>query len=58
MDGMMPKPFDLYQLRALIGQISEGGFATVPRRLSPKLLSRTQLCKLLRLGLSESDKAE
>ncbi len=57
-DGMMPKPFDLFQLRALIRQIVEDGVATVPRQLDPTHLSKTELCKLLRLGLPESDEPE
>ena len=43
-DGMIPKPFDLHQLRAVIRQIAEDGAAQAERLLS--------------LGLPESDEPE
>lgn len=57
-DGMMPKPFDLYQLRALIRQIADDDVATGPGEFDPIQLSQMELCKLLRLGLPESDEAD
>ena len=54
-DGMMPKPFDLHQLRALIRQIADDDVGTVPGEFQ---LSRTEVCKLLELGLPESEEAD
>lgn len=50
-DIMVPKPFDVHQLRASIMQIGRGG---VPER-EPTALPATQVYKLLRLGLPESE---
>ncbi|MEY2563587.1 MAG: two-component system, chemotaxis family, chemotaxis protein CheY [Verrucomicrobiota bacterium] len=54
-DGMMPKPFDLHELRALITQIAVDNIAILPGEfhLSPK-----EVCKLLKLGLPESEESE
>jgi CheY-like chemotaxis protein len=57
-DGMMPKPFDVYQLRALIRLIVEGSAGTVPGESGSIPLSRTELCKLLKLGLSDPEERE
>lgn len=56
-DGMMPKPFDLHQLRAVIREIVDNGITQVPQQLDPIQLSHTEVYKLLRLGLAESDQA-
>jgi len=48
-DTMIPKPFDVHELRAIINGIARGeGDA-----LRPTGLSTTEACKLLRLGLPE-----
>jgi DNA-binding response OmpR family regulator len=54
-DGMMPKPFDLFQLRDMIGRIMDGRPPLVPQQTDPLQLSRTNVCNLLKLGLSEED---
>jgi len=70
-DEMMPKPFDVHQLRSVIKQImqnlheptcdqSENGSKQpiVPVPLDPSRLSPSQVYKLLKLGLPESDEVE
>jgi DNA-binding response OmpR family regulator len=49
-DMMIPKPFDVHQLRASIMWLGRGG---VPEQ-EPTALPVTQVYKLLRLGLPES----
>lgn len=57
-DGMMPKPFDLHRLRALIRQIVEGGPAVVPTQPDTLQLSRTELYNLFKQALSDSDEPD
>ncbi|HXM32594.1 MAG TPA: response regulator [Chthoniobacterales bacterium] len=57
-DGMIPKPFDLHQLRALIRQIAEERAAVSPGQRNPIRLSPAQVERLLRSALSESDEPE
>ena len=57
-DGMIPKPFDLHQLRALIRQIAEERAAISPGQRNPIRLSPAQVERLLRSALSESDEPE
>jgi DNA-binding response OmpR family regulator len=50
-ETMIPKPFDVHQLRAIIRRIDRGeGDQGGPARLSA-----TEACKLLRLGLAETE---
>jgi CheY-like chemotaxis protein len=57
-DGMIPKPFDLYELRDVISRIAQSRDATCPGRLKPIRLSPEEAHKLLRLGLPEPDDPE
>ena len=57
-DGMVPKPFDVLQLRALIRRIAEGGGAPARPQSEPLQLSPTDLCNLLRSALPEADEPE
>jgi DNA-binding response OmpR family regulator len=54
-DGMIPKPFDIHQLRNVIKGIATGSFPLVPSEFQ---LSRTEVLGLLQLGLSESDELD
>jgi two-component system chemotaxis response regulator CheY len=54
-DGMMPKPFDLHQLRNVIREIAGDAVAIIPGEFQ---LSRTEVCKLLKLGLPESEELD
>ena len=54
-DGMIPKPFDLHQLRTLIREIATDTVAIIP---SESRLSRTEVSKLLELGLPESEELD
>jgi DNA-binding response OmpR family regulator len=57
-DGMIPKPFDLHQLRAVIRQIAEDIAAIPPEQRNPIRLSLAEVEGLLSLGLPETDKPE
>jgi len=57
-DGMMSKPFDLHQLRDMIRHIIDDDVPLVSQQTGPVQLSHTELFKLLRLGLSESEDKE
>jgi|ERR1700674_949846 len=57
-DGMIPKPFDLHQLRAVIRQIAEERAAIPPGQRNPIRLSPAQVERLLRSALPESDEPE
>ena len=52
-DGLLPKPFDLFQLRDLIGRIVRGKAPPVSEQADPLQVGRTELYRLLKLGLSE-----
>ena len=57
-DGMIPKPFDLHQLRTVIRQIAEERAASSPGQRNPIRLSPAQVERLLRSALSEPDEPE
>ncbi len=57
-DGMIPKPFDLHQLRAVIGQIAEDIASIPPGQRNPIRLSPEEVQRLLSLALPESDKPD
>jgi DNA-binding response OmpR family regulator len=57
-DGMIPKPFDLHQLRAVIRHMAEDRAAISPEHKNPIRLSLTEVQRLLRLALPESDGPE
>ena len=57
-DGMIPKPFDLHQLRTVIRQIAEERAATSPGQRNPIRLSPAQVERLLRSALPEPDEPE
>lgn len=57
-DGLLPKPFDLFQLRDLIGRIVRGEAPPVSEQTDPFHAGRAELCRLLRLGLSEEEASE
>ena len=54
-DGMVPKPFDLHKLRTVIGQIAADAVAIIPSEFRR---SRTEVSKLLQLGLPESEELD
>jgi DNA-binding response OmpR family regulator len=54
-DGLLPKPFDLFQLRDLISRIVRGEAPPVSEQADPLHTGRTELSNLLRLGLSGED---
>lgn len=54
-DGMIPKPFDIHELRAAISQIASGGGPFTSSPVNSFQLSPKDVCNLLKLGLSESD---
>ena len=51
-DGMIPKPFELYQLRTVVRAMAGDVVALLPSELQ---LSRIEVRKLLELGLPESE---
>jgi DNA-binding response OmpR family regulator len=57
-DGMIPKPFDLHQLRAVIGQIAEDIASIPPGQRNPIRLSPAEVQRLLSLALPEPDEPE
>jgi DNA-binding response OmpR family regulator len=57
-DGMIPKPFDVRQLRAVIRQIAEDKAAIPPGRRNPIRLSLAEVHGLLRSALPEADEPE
>lgn len=57
-NGMIPKPFDLHQLRDVIRRIAQGRDAIWPERPNPIRLSPAQVERLLRLALPEADEPE
>lgn len=54
-DGMIPKPFDLYQLRAVVRAMAGDVVGLLPNEFQ---LSPTEVCKLLKLGLPESEETD
>jgi DNA-binding response OmpR family regulator len=55
-DGMIPKPFDLYQLRTVVRAMADDDdVALLPSEFQ---LSRTEVRKLLELGLPESEELD
>jgi DNA-binding response OmpR family regulator len=57
-DGLLPKPFDLFQLRDLIRKIVNGEAPPVSEQADPLQARRTELYNLLKLGLSEEVESE
>lgn len=57
-DGMLPKPFDLFQLRDLIGRIVRGEAPPVSEQTDPLHAGPAELYRLLKLGLSEEEASE
>jgi len=57
-DGMIPKPFDLHQLRDVISRIAQGRDAACPGRLKPIRLSPEEVHNLLRSALLKADDPE
>lgn len=51
-DGMIPKPFDLYQLRTVVRAMAGDVVGLLPSEFQ---LSRTEVRRLLELGLPESE---
>lgn len=54
-DGMLPKPFGLFQLRDLIRKIVLGEAPPASQQADPLHNGRKELYNLLKLGLSEED---
>lgn len=54
-DGLLPKPFDLFQLREVIRKIVLGEAPPVSQQTDPIRNGRKELYNLLKLGLSEGD---
>jgi DNA-binding response OmpR family regulator len=54
-DGLLRKPFDLFQLRDLIRKILLGEAPSVSEQADPLQAGRKELYNLLQLGLSEED---
>jgi CheY-like chemotaxis protein len=54
-NGMMPKPFDVHELRAEIRRIVAYGVASLLQKPPPIELSPAQVCGLLKLGLKDED---
>lgn len=52
-DGLLPKPFDLFQLRDLIVGIVRGEAPPVSQQVDPLQNGRKELYNLLKLGLTE-----
>ena len=57
-DGMIPKPFDLHQLRAVIRQMEEDRAAIPPGQREPIRLSPSEVQRLLRMALPEAGEPE
>jgi DNA-binding response OmpR family regulator len=57
-DGMIPKPFDLHQLRAVIRQMAEDNAAIPPGQREPIRLSPSEVQRLLMMGLPEASESE
>jgi DNA-binding response OmpR family regulator len=57
-NGMIPKPFHLHQLRAVIRQIAEDMAAIPPGQRNPIRLSLAEVQGLLRSALPERDQPE
>lgn len=55
-DLMIPKPFDVHQLRAAIRQMAGGDITGAPPE--PMALRTEQVYKLLRLGLTETEERQ
>jgi DNA-binding response OmpR family regulator len=54
-NGMIPKPFDIHKLRAVINDIATDPVAIIPTEFQ---LSPTKVCKLLQLGLETGEPDE
>lgn len=54
-DGMMPKPFDLFQLRDMIRRVTAGDAPPVSQHRDALHLSPRDVFGLLRLGLTDRD---
>lgn len=54
-DGMLPKPFDLFQLRDLIWRTVLGEAPPVSQQADAFRVRCTELCSLLRQALTEED---
>jgi DNA-binding response OmpR family regulator len=54
-DGLLPKPFDLFQLRDLIGRIVRGEAPPISEQSDSFQAGRMEVYRLLKLGLSEDD---
>ena len=54
-DGLLPKPFDLFQLRDLIRKIVLGEAPPISEQADPLQAGHKELYNLLKLGLSEED---
>lgn len=52
---MVPKPFDLHKLRTVTREIAGAAIAIIPSEFN---LSRTEVRKLLELGLPESEELD
>ena len=57
-DGMIPKPFDLHQLRAVIRHMAEDRAAIPPGQRDPIRLSPSEVQRLLRMALPEAGEPE
>jgi two-component system chemotaxis response regulator CheY len=57
-DEMMPKPFDLHQLRAAISRIAGKEIESIPEPAEPAPLPFEEVRKLLRLGLDDPERGE
>lgn len=57
-NGMIPKPFDLHQLRAVIRQMAEDNAAIPPGQGNPIRLSLAQVQRLLSSALPEAGEPE
>lgn len=57
-NAMIPKPFDIHELRTAINRIGGEGFEPIPLGSEPLALPPEKLCRLLRLGLSEGNEPE
>ena len=54
-DGLLPKPFDLFQLRDLIRRIALGEAPPISEQADSFQAGRSELYRLLSLGLSEEE---
>ena len=57
-DGMIPKPFDLHQLRAVIRHMANDNAPIPPGQRDPIRLSPSEVQRLLRMGLPEAGEPE